>query len=140
MPGMIDLVTGLGFFAVLLMAGDEISSGQRTTGDFMSFFTAMSLTFQPLRRLGEMSGTWQVAAASLERIYALFDARPAYPRPSVSLALPQPGAPEIRFEDVSFAHGDQPVLHGLVVYGRGWQDHGPWSARPARAKARCSIC
>ena len=113
MPGMIDLVTGLGFFAVLLMAGDEISSGQRTTGDFMSFFTAMSLTFQPLRRLGEMSGTWQVASASLERIYALFDARPAYPRPEVSLALPAPGAPEIRFEDVSFAHGDQPVLRGL---------------------------
>ncbi len=113
MPGMIDLVTGLGFFAVLLMAGDEISSGQRTTGDFMSFFTAMSLTFQPLRRLGEMSGTWQVASASLERIYALFDARPAFPRPVVSLALPQPGPPEIRFEDVRFAHGDQPVLRGL---------------------------
>jgi ATP-binding cassette subfamily B protein/subfamily B ATP-binding cassette protein MsbA len=34
----------------------------------MSFFTAMSLTFQPLRRLGDLSGTWQVAAASLERI------------------------------------------------------------------------
>ncbi|MDO8984725.1 ABC transporter ATP-binding protein [Cypionkella sp.] len=114
MPGMIDLVTGLGFFAVLLMAGDEISSGQRTTGDFMSFFTAMSLTFQPLRRLGEMAGTWQVASASLERIYALFDARPAYPRPEVSLALPAAGAPEIRFEDVSFAHGDQPVLRGLT--------------------------
>ncbi|MDB5665236.1 MAG: transporter related [Cypionkella sp.] len=113
MPGMIDLVTGLGFFAVLLMSGNEISSGQRTTGDFMSFFTAMSLTFQPLRRLGEMAGTWQIAAASLERIYALFDARPAYPRPVVSIAVPAPGAPEIRFEDVNFAHGDQPVLRGL---------------------------
>jgi ATP-binding cassette subfamily B protein/subfamily B ATP-binding cassette protein MsbA len=113
MPGMIDLVTGLGFFAVLLMAGDEISSGQRTTGDFMSFFTAMSLTFQPLRRLGEMSGTWQVASASLERIYALLDARPATPRPSTSAALPAPGAPEIRFDNVNFAHGDQPVLHAL---------------------------
>ena len=84
MPGMIDLVTGIGFFAVLLMAGNEIASGRRTTGDFMSFFTAMSLTFQPLRRLGEMAGTWQVASASLERIYALFDTAPAYPRPAQS--------------------------------------------------------
>lgn len=113
MPGMIDFVTGLGFFAVLLMAGDEIASGQRTTGDFMSFFTAMSLTFQPLRRLGELSGTWQIAAASLERVYALFDSRPAQPRPATSLALPAPGAPEIRFDGVEFAHADQPVLRGL---------------------------
>ncbi|GLS87896.1 ABC transporter permease [Cypionkella aquatica] len=113
MPGMIDLVTGLGFFAVLLMAGDEISSGQRTTGDFMSFFTAMSLTFQPLRRLGEMSGTWQVASASLERIYALLDSRPAYPRPQISGTVPAAGPPEIRFDNVTFAHGDQAVLHGL---------------------------
>ena len=113
MPGMIDLVTGIGFFAVLLMAGDEIASGARTTGDFMSFFTAMALTFQPLRRLGEMSGTWQIAAASLDRIYALFDTTPAVARPRVSAALPGPGAPAVQFSDVVFAHGDQPVLRGL---------------------------
>lgn len=113
MPGMIDLVTGIGFFAVLYMAGDEISAGNRTVGDFMAFFTAMSLTFQPLRRLGELSGVWQIAAASLERIYALLDSRPAHPRPELSLAQPGSGAPEIRFDDVHFAHGDTPVLRGL---------------------------
>ena len=113
MPAMIDLVTGIGFFAVLYMAGDDIAAGQRSIGDFMSFFTAMALTFQPLRRLGELSGTWQIAAASLARIYALFDTAPARPRPAISAALPATGAPEIRFEDVRFAHGDQPVLRGL---------------------------
>jgi ABC-type multidrug transport system fused ATPase/permease subunit len=69
-PALIDLVTGLGFFLVLLLAGEQIISGKRTLGEFMSFFTAMSLAFQPLRRLGALAGTWQVAAASLERIYA----------------------------------------------------------------------
>jgi subfamily B ATP-binding cassette protein MsbA len=113
MPGMLDLVTGLGFFAVLLMAGSQITGGQRTTGEFMSFFTAMTLTFQPMRRLGELSGAWQVAEASLARIYELLDTAPAQLRPSISAALPAPGAPEIRFEDVTFAHGDQPVLRGL---------------------------
>ena len=113
MPGMIDVVTGIGFFAVLYMAGDEIADGSRTVGDFMSFFTAMSLTFQPLRRLGEMAGTWQIAAASLERIYALFDARPARPRPAISTAWPAAGAPAIQFDDVQFSHGEQVVLRGL---------------------------
>ena len=113
MPGMIDVVTGIGFFAVLVMAGDEIASGARSIGDFMSFFTAMALTFQPLRRLGEMSGTWQIAAASLSRIYALFDTHPARNRPAISAVLPPPGPPAIVFESVTFAHGDQAVLQGL---------------------------
>jgi ATP-binding cassette subfamily B protein/subfamily B ATP-binding cassette protein MsbA len=113
MPGMMDIVTGFGFFAVLLMAGSQIVDGERTTGEFMSFFTAMSLTFQPMRRLGELSGTWQVAAASLERIYDLFDTQPMQTRPATSAALPAPGAPEIRFDAVTFSYGDQPILRGL---------------------------
>jgi subfamily B ATP-binding cassette protein MsbA len=112
MPAMIDLITGLGFFAVLWMAGDKIASGARTTGEFMSFFTAMSLTFQPLRRLGELSGTWTVAKASLARIYGLLDRAPLGQRPAISAALPQ-GAPEIVFDNVVFAHGETPVLRGL---------------------------
>ena len=112
MPAMIDLITGLGFFAVLWMAGDKIASGARTTGEFMSFFTAMSLTFQPLRRLGELSGTWTVAKASLARIYSLLDRAPLGQRPAISAALPQ-GAPEIVFDTVVFAHGETPVLRGL---------------------------
>ena len=118
MPGMMDFVTGFGFFAVLLMAGGQIASGERTTGEFMSFFTAMSLTFQPMRRLGDLSGSWQVAAASLERIYRLMDTRPAQTRPAISTARPALGPPEIVFQDVTFAHGDQPVLRGLSFTAR----------------------
>lgn len=118
MPGMMDLITGFGFFAVLLMAGGQIASGERTTGEFMSFFTAMALTFQPLRRLGDLSGSWQVAASSLERIYTLLDTPPAQTRPGVSRTLPAPGAPEIRLQEVSFAHGDQPILRGLSFTAR----------------------
>ena len=121
MPGMIDVVTGIGFFAVLVMAGDDIAGGQRSIGDFMSFFTAMALTFQPLRRLGELSGTWQIAAASLTRIYALFDTAPARSRPEISVALPDGKAPEITFSDITFAHGDQPVLRGLSFTARAGQ-------------------
>ena len=118
MPGMMDFVTGFGFFAVLLMAGGQITSGERTTGEFMSFFTAMSLTFQPMRRLGDLSGAWQVAAASLARVYALFDTQADVQRPAVSAALPGPGAPELRFDAVEFAHGDQPILRGLSFTAR----------------------
>jgi ATP-binding cassette subfamily B protein/subfamily B ATP-binding cassette protein MsbA len=114
MPALVDVVTGIGFFVVLMLGGSEVAQGTRTTGEFMAFFTAMALTFQPIRRLGDLAGLWQVAEASLERVFVLFDARPSGSRPTVSQALPPPGPPEIRFEAVTFSYPDRPVLNGLT--------------------------
>ncbi len=113
-PSILDLTTGLGFFAVLLVAGPDVASGQRTAGEFMSFFTAVALIFQPLRRLGELSGAWQIAGASLNRIYALLDQPVQSARLPVSGPAPKPNpAGDLTFEAVEFAHTDTAVLRGL---------------------------
>ena len=111
-PSLIDVITGIGFFAVLMLGGREVAAGERTTGEFMAFFTAMALTFQPLRRLGDLSGLWQSAAASLERIYWLFDST-ASPRPDAAPVAAPAGAPAIEFVDVGFDYGTTPILRGL---------------------------
>ena len=110
-PGLIDIMTGIGFFCVLFFAGSDIVEGDKTVGDFMAFFTAMALAFDPLRRLGNLSGLWQAAAAAVERIRELFDIRPTLVSPAAP-APPPPEAPEICFEDVHLAYGDLPVLRG----------------------------
>ncbi len=117
-PALIDVVTGIGFFAVLMLGGREVAAGERTIGEFMSFFTAMSLTFQPIRRLGDLAGVWQIAAASLERVFGLMDTNAVSRRPATSTALPAPGAPEIVLDDVHLAYGDQPVLNGVSFTAR----------------------
>lgn len=112
-PALIDVITGIGFFAVLMLGGTQIVDGERTIGDFMAFFSAMALTFQPLRRLGDMVGFWQIAAASLERLFRLFDTQPA-PRPLALASLPHAGKPpRIALQDVVFGYGDTRVLRGL---------------------------
>ncbi|MEI2807819.1 MAG: ABC transporter ATP-binding protein [Albidovulum sp.] len=110
-PALIDIVTGLGFFGVLLLAGPEVTRGERTVGEFMSFFTAMSLAFQPLRRLGDMAGAWQTAAASLERLYRLFDTRPTVK--AVAAPARPPETTGITFDGVHLSYGDHEVLRGL---------------------------
>ncbi len=121
MPALIDIVTGIGFFAVLLLGGREVVAGTRTTGEFMAFFTAMALTFQPLRRLGDLAGVWQIAAASLDRIYALFDLEPKRSA-GMTDAAPLPDTPpEIRFDDVTFDYDGTPVLRGLSFTARAGQ-------------------
>lgn len=116
MPALIDVVTGIGFFTVLMLGGREITDGERTVGEFMSFFTAMALTFQPLRRLGDLSGFWQIAAASLTRIFRLFDMEPAARPPAT--VKPAATAPEIELRNVQFSYGDTPVLNGASFTAR----------------------
>jgi len=113
-PGMIDIISGIGFMAVILYGGSEIISGEKTIGQFMTFFTAMGFTFNPLRRLGAISGLWQTAAAALERIKELMDvpvrlSSPASPQPAPT------GTPNIALEDVHLSYGDAPVLRGLTL-------------------------
>ncbi|MGZ3215603.1 ABC transporter ATP-binding protein [Paracoccus sp. T5] len=109
-PALTDIVTGIGFVAVLALGGSEVMEGQRSVGDFMAFFTALALAFQPMRRLGGLAGTWQIAAASLERIYQVFDTQPMVvsgPR------LAPPDNMDVRLEDVWLSYDGQVVLHGL---------------------------
>jgi subfamily B ATP-binding cassette protein MsbA len=108
-PALIDIMTGIGFLGVLIFGGAEIIAGEKTVGQFMSFFTAMSLAFEPLRRLGALSGQWQMAAASIDRIQEILHEVPTLKSPAQASAAPV-GAPAISFDDVSLQYGDLPVL------------------------------
>tara|TARA_R110002049_G_scaffold160202_2_gene325259 strand:- start:37954 stop:39810 length:1857 start_codon:yes stop_codon:yes gene_type:complete len=119
-PAMIDLMSGVGFMAVIIYGGSEIIAGEKTIGQFMTFFTAMGFTFSPLRRLGGISGLWQMAAAALERIKELMDAplllkSPPNPQPAPT------GPPDIALQDVDLSYGDAKVLDKLTLTAKAGQ-------------------
>jgi ATP-binding cassette subfamily B protein/subfamily B ATP-binding cassette protein MsbA len=109
-PAIIDVIAAIGFLAVLVYGGHQIMAGDKTVGEFMSFFTALALIFDPLRRLSAVAGHIQAAMASLERLYAVLEARPTILPPAQPRPVPRG---DIRFEDVQFAYGETPVLTGL---------------------------
>ncbi len=112
LPGLLDIVVGVGFFAVLVLGGQEILAGEKTVGEFMSFFTAMALAFQPMRRLANLAGVLQTTAASLERVFSVLDAVPTIISPAHPKSVPE--HIELRFDDVEFTYGDEAVLRGLT--------------------------
>ncbi|MEM9794720.1 MAG: ABC transporter ATP-binding protein, partial [Pseudomonadota bacterium] len=119
LPALIDLLAALGFLCVLIYGGHQIIDGQKTVGEFMSFFTAMALIFDPLRKLSNVSGQIQAALASLERLYGLFDARPVvqdHPAPTGRLA---PG--DLVLRDVTVGYDEEPVLRGLSLTAKAGQ-------------------
>ncbi|QPM89013.1 ABC transporter ATP-binding protein [Pseudooceanicola algae] len=111
-PGMIDVMAGLGFLGVLIFGGAEIISGEKSVGQFVSFFTAIGFAFEPLRRLGGVTGTWQVAAAAIERIRQLLETQPQLVSPATPKPAPS-GVPGITLKDVRLSYGETEVLDGL---------------------------
>ena len=90
-----------------------IIAGEKTMGEFLSFFTAMGLVFEPLRRLGALSGQWAAARASLERMRGLLDHQPTITSPPEPVALPQTRALRLQMEGVSFGYDGTDVLSAI---------------------------
>jgi len=117
-PATIDLVSAIGLVAVLYYGGAQIIAGEKTVGQFMSFFTALGLIFDPLRRLSNIAGQLQAGVASLQRLYDVLEMRPTILAP----AQPRPlRAGDIAFENVEFGYGGTPVLRGLSFVAKAGQ-------------------
>ncbi len=111
---LVHVVAAVAFVMVLVSGAAQIMEGTRTVGEFMAFFTAFALMFEPVRKLSELAGVWQVVMASLERVHALLQVEPRITQPAPPLSpLPAPGASRIRFEGVVFAYDSEPVLRGF---------------------------
>ncbi len=118
-PGLIDVVAALGFAGVIYYGGGQIVSGDKTVGEFMSFFTAMGLIFDPLRRLANVTGAWASARSSLARIRQVFEAVPGITSPAAPTPAPaDPAAADIVLSDVVLRYKGQPALNGASFTAR----------------------
>jgi len=113
-PAMIDIIAAIGFLAVMIFGAIDITSGSKTIGEFMSFFTAMALIFEPLRRLSNVSGNIQVAMASLERVFKIFKENSSRVFPSLSSIENNSDKGGVQFEKVYFSYGDKKVLENIT--------------------------
>ena len=113
-PAMIDVIAAIGFLAVMIFGAIDITSGSKTIGEFMSFFTAMALIFEPLRRLSNVSGNIQVAMASLERVFKIFEEKSSIVFPTLSSVEKKFDKIGIEFESVHFSYEDKKVLENIT--------------------------
>ncbi len=124
MPAIIDFIAAFGFLGVMIFGGREIIEGKKTVGEFMSFFTAMALTFEPLRRLSSVSGNFQVALASIEKIYNLFKVSPQIKnvdKARLISASKISNKINLSFKNVNFSYANRKVINDLsfdIKYGQ----------------------
>ena len=116
---MMVFFTNLSLTIVLFLGGRQTIRAVITPGDFVAFISYLGLLTWPMMALGWLTNLIQRGKASLDRIDAILQTRPAIAEPRD--ARPLSGLGEgIRFQDVSFAfltddedRGVVPALEGI---------------------------
>ncbi len=102
-----------GFIATLLYGGRLTLRGELGVGSYSALVFLTQRLLWPLTRLADMTDVYQRAMTSVERVDELL--RVPLPPNLHTLSLAEPVRGEVRFEGVSFAYAEAPVLNGLSL-------------------------
>ncbi len=107
-------IFGFGVALVIYMASRESLEGNLTAGQFISFFSAMMLMLQPVRRITNVNATLQRGVAGAHSLFMIMDEPDEIDTGSFEK---NDVRGDIEFRNVSFRYGesDGPVLHDISV-------------------------
>ncbi len=107
-------IFGFGVALVIYMASRESLEGNLTAGQFISFFSAMMLMLQPVRRITNVNATLQRGVAGAESLFSIMDEPEEVDTGSIEK---NDVRGDIEFRNVSFGYGDDdgPVLSDISV-------------------------
>src|SRR4051812_42531086 len=106
--------------AVLVLwvgAWQVLSSGTMTGATLLAFLTLVLRLLQPLKQLSQMRTTAQSSLASAERLFEILDSPAEFQRDRGTRETAV-FERDLRFENVTFAYGETPVLIGINLTAR----------------------
>lgn len=100
---IMEFLGGVAIAVVIFYGGAQVIGGGKTPGAFFAFITALIMSYEPLKRLANLSANFQEQMAAASRVFEVMD----YPRKIQSKVAPthhhfKKG--EVVFENVSFSY------------------------------------
>jgi subfamily B ATP-binding cassette protein MsbA len=108
---LMEVMAAGGIAAAIWWVGALILDNRLEPGKFFSFVAAVMLLYQPVKQLGRVGQMAISGAAAGERVFEILDAQTTVP--DLGTARLAAFESTIRFEQVRFAYGEKPVLHGV---------------------------
>lgn len=107
-------IFGFGVAGVIFMAGIETQNEGLTAGQFISFFAAMMLMLQPVRRITNVNATLQRGVAAADSLFSVMDADDEVDSGEIAAGRIKGN---VEFRDVHFSYGEDgaTVLDGVSV-------------------------
>jgi subfamily B ATP-binding cassette protein MsbA len=101
---LVQILAAAAVSAVIWTASALSAQDKLTPGEFVSFVTAMSMLFEPIRRLTNINSVIQRGLAGAQSIFELLDTPP---EPDTASSDRPPARGELRFEHLSFSYPGQ---------------------------------
>ena len=109
-----QVIFGFGIALVIYVASQESIDGNLTPGQFISFFGAMMLMLQPVRRITNVNATLQRGVAAADSLFSIMDEPDEVDTGTVEK---NPADGTVEFRNVCFSYGGDsgPVLKNISV-------------------------
>ncbi len=109
-----QIIFGVGVALVIFFAGLEAVKGQLSPGQFISFFSAMMLMLQPVRRITNINATLQRGVAAADSLFSVIDEKDEIDTGSVDAGRLRG---DVEFDDVSFSYAGEggTVIENLSI-------------------------
>ena len=114
---LVELIGSFAFGGVIIFAHYRITSGELTTGGFISFVAALAMFMDPVRRFTKANAKLNQAQAAAGRIFSLLDVpaeKEFHQKPFTGFKS------KIEFKNVSFTYGEGQVIKNFnLVINKG---------------------
>ncbi|GAA5478837.1 ABC transporter ATP-binding protein [Haloferula helveola] len=104
----------LGYGLVLGFGGVAVIQGRMEPGELVTFFLLLSLFYEPVTKLRQLNQMIFSSRAAGDRVFEIMDSEDE-PNAADGDRLPELIRAHVRFENVSFAYGDQPTLNEVEL-------------------------
>ena len=111
-----ETIAGLVVFGIIVYGGYQVAAGTTTAGQLLSFITAFTMSYEPMRKLARLNNTLQVGLGSADRIFEMLDLQ-ADVQDSLEAKEVTLQQPEIIFEQVEFQYeeDERKALNGISI-------------------------
>ncbi len=99
-----ETLVGLVVFAIIVYGGYQVAAGHSTAGELLSFITAFSMSYEPMKRLAKLNASFQMGLGAADRVFDMMDRTP-HVREIQGAKIASYERPDISFEAVEFDYG-----------------------------------
>jgi subfamily B ATP-binding cassette protein MsbA len=103
-----EMVLAFAAAGIVAYGGHEVLAGHMTVGELASFFVALGLAYEPVKRISRGNLDLQAALGAFDRVVHILDEPVEPPRDDCPALVVRTGT--VEFRHVHFAYDAQPVL------------------------------
>ncbi|MFP5246107.1 MAG: ABC transporter ATP-binding protein [Thermoanaerobaculia bacterium] len=111
---VMELLAGVCMVLLFAYAQSRIARGTLSTGEFISFLTALALMYAPIKKLNKVNLSLNTALSAAERVFRMLDVPNEVTEKPDAVQLKSVGQ-GIRYDGVTFTYGNDPVLRGVTL-------------------------